>query len=493
MIITAAVHGPRLLGGPDDEGRRPETLVAEGDGRVADGDLALADGDVSGRATTSGAPERHPRRRVRRRRRTGAVTQGARAQKPGATLHIRATLASRGIDVDLTLEPGKVVAVLGANGAGKSTLLQLVAGLLHPTRSDQLRVTVDDVVLTDSTRRTLVPPRRRGVAWLSQRALLFENMTVRDNVAFGLEAQGLRRAEARAQAVSHLARVGAQGLASRRSRQLSGGQAQRVSITRALATDPRVLLLDEPLASLDVGVAQLVRSVLHNAQRDQPRTTLLVTHDLLDVLLLADRVVVLDGGKVVEDGPAREVLTRPRSPFAAQLAGVNLLVGTATSDRALALGAPRAAAAGVAGPRVAGVAEHDVKVAMAPHNDLNLVFGTGVEPGSGAELVVGEPAVAVFLPQAVAVHRALPEGSPRNVFAVEVTSLEPHGQLLRVWGTATPAVHATPGVANAPSRPDDVVRLAADLTPQAVVDLELVPGARVWFAVKAAEVQVYPS
>ncbi len=477
VIVTAAVHGGPFgtqarLGGAGSSGAGDGGLEgglddgrSTGDGRVgAEGAEDLAEGGGAG----------HPR-------------PGRTSPSTGepVTLGVRVRLAERGVDLDLTVEPGQVVAILGPNGAGKSTVLQAVTGLLphrphHGRRAgarrtvrprpdgaapgprtgppaaaptpwppaDELRVTVDGEVLTDTAHGLSVPPRRRGVGWLTQRPLLFGHLDAADNVAFGLRARGVPRRAARADARERLDAFGAGPLATRRPGALSGGQAQRVSITRALATDPRVLLLDEPLASLDVGVAQQVRRVLHDAQRAAPRTTLLVTHDLLDVLLLADRAVVLEGGRVVEDGPAREVLTRPRSRFAARLAGINLLAGSTTEDGGLLL-------------------------------DGSLTVQGVV--ADATDLVPGGPAVAVFEPRAVAIHRAAPSGSPRNAFAVTITSIEPHGQLFRAWGEVTGPREVR----------DAVGHLAADLTPRSVADLRLAPGERVWFAVKAAEVQVY--
>nr|WP_233565947.1 ATP-binding cassette domain-containing protein [Cellulomonas sp. PhB143] len=350
-------------------------------------------------------------------------------------------MARRGLDVDLRVAPGEVVAVLGPNGAGKSTLLQVVAGLLPPARGDEVAVEVGADTLAGPGART-VPPHRRRVAWLSQRPLLLEHLTVRANVALGPRARGASRARSAAVADAALAALGASATGSRRARALSGGQAQRASIARALASGPRVLLLDEPLASLDVAVAQQVRAALHDAQRAAPRTTLLVTHDLLDVLLLADRAVVVEDGRVVEDALAREILTRPRSPFAARLAGVNLVVGTAGES-------------GTAGTARVGA-----------------VVGT---VDDAAPLVPGAPAVAVFEPRAVAVHLARPGGSPRTVLRVRVAALEPHASLVRVRGVS-----------------DDGTHLAADLTAAAVAEMGLAPGAHAWFAVKAAEVRLYP-
>lgn len=469
VLITAVVHGPRALGGP-----RPRRG-------------SLPDGGPRPRAVVSPAPRADPPAD------RAPAPAGPAAPTPPAALTVRAVVPERGLDVDLTVAPGEVVAVLGENGAGKSTLVQVVAGLLTPGEAPGARVAVghDDV--------SRLPPRRRHLAWLSQRPLLFEHLSVEDDVAFGLRSRGVPRARAREEARDALARVGAADLARRRSTDLSGGQAQRVAIARALVTDPRVLLLDEPLASLDVGVAQHVRTVLHHAQREQPRTTLLVTHDLLDVLLLADRVVVLEGGRVVEDGPVDAVLTRPRSRFAARLAGVNLLAGSVAHVavpepvRTVRERAAAEPAGGTAGPvgaatDVAPDAESLAReVTVAVDGAEVRVHGTADEP-----LAVGDGAVAVFEPRAVAVHRTTPEGSPRNAYLVVVTSVEPHGPLLRVWGRAVDDDPGDPTAGATTAVGHDAPRLAADLTPRAVAELGLVPGERVWFVVKAAEVRVHP-
>ncbi|MGA4778136.1 ABC transporter permease [Cellulosimicrobium sp. AB352] len=472
VLITAVVHGPRALGAP-----RPRRGVRG----------FLPDGGPRPRAVVSPGPQADPPAD------RAPAPAGPAAPTPPAALTVRAVVPERGLDVELTVAPGEVVAVLGENGAGKSTLVQVVAGLLTPGEAPGARVAVghDDV--------SRLPPRRRHLAWLSQRPLLFEHLSVEDDVAFGLRSRGVPRARAREEARDALARVGAADLARRRSTDLSGGQAQRVAIARALVTDPRVLLLDEPLASLDVGVAQHVRTVLHHAQREHPRTTLLVTHDLLDVLLLADRVVVLEGGRVVEDGPVDAVLTRPRSRFAARLAGVNLLAGSVAHVavpepvRTVRERAAAEPAGGTAGPvgaatDVAPDAESLAReVTVAVDGAEVRVHGTADEP-----LAVGDGAVAVFEPRAVAVHRTTPEGSPRNAYRVVVTSVEPHGPLLRVWGRA---VDDGPGDLTAGATTavgQDAPRLAADLTPRAVAELGLVPGERVWFVVKAAEVRVHP-
>lgn len=345
-------------------------------------------------------------------------------------LAIRIGLDDRGadgLDVAFEVAPGETVAVLGPNGAGKSTTLEVISGLLRPDRG---HVVLDGDVLTGPRRWTA--PHTRRIALLAQDPLLFPHLSALDNVAFGPRSKGSGRRVARERARRWLGAVDAVDLADRRPAQLSGGQAQRIAVARALAAEPRVLLLDEPMAALDVAVAPALRQLLRDVLADQ--TTVLVTHHVLDALLLADRVVVLDEGRVVEEGPTSAVLSRPRSAFAARFAGLNLVAGTAVDG-------------GLRRPD--GSIVHGVIGTPAPVRD--------------------QPAVAVFRPSAVAVHRAAPGGSPRNAVPVTVTELEPVGDLIRV-------------------RSAD---LAADVTPAAVADLALAPGSAVTFVVKASEVDVY--
>ncbi len=351
-------------------------------------------------------------------------------------LSVRAAVTARDVELELELAAGEVVAVLGPNGAGKSTLLSVIAGLLHP---DDGRVTVDGRVLLDTATGTRVPPHRRGIALLAQEAMLFPHLSVADNVAFGPRSAGSGRRTASIRAHEWLREVGAEDLAARRPAELSGGQAQRVAVARALAAEPALLLLDEPMAALDVGAAPALRSLLRRVLGHH-RSAVLVTHDVLDALVLADRVVVIDGGRVVESGPSVQVLARPRSAFAAELAGLNLVMGTATGH---GLRTPE-------GTVVAGVLDEGC--------------------------VPGEPAVAVFDPVAVAVYAEPPGGSPRTVVDVTITAVEPRGQLVRVR-----AAVPTGGV------------LMADVTAASVAELDLVAGHRAYFVVKAAEVVVHPA
>ncbi len=351
---------------------------------------------------------------------------------------VQTRLEQRGINLEVTLAEGEVLAVLGPNGAGKSTLLQLIAGLLRP---DSGRIAVGDTVLTDTAAGTFVPTHGRGVAMLSQQAMLFPHLSVLANVGYAPRCRGLSRRAAKAAARHWLGAVGATDLADRRPAQLSGGQAQRVALARALAAEPRLLLLDEPLAALDVTAAPAMRRLLREVLRDAGRTAIIVTHDLLDALAIADTVIVVDGGRVAESGPVREVLTAPRSEFAATIAGVNLVSGVITEP---------------------GV----------------LRTGWGADLSGLSELSVGAPAVALFRPAAVAVHLSVPHASPRNVIPVTVTELDVHGTTVRVRGV---------------DPRDDRTVLAADVTASAAADLDLVPGLGVYFVVKTQEVQLHPA
>jgi molybdate transport system ATP-binding protein len=349
---------------------------------------------------------------------------------PGLQVDLAVRRGDFALDAGLRVGPGEVVAVLGRNGSGKSTLLAAIAGLLRP---DTGRIVLNGRTLTDTAAGVQLAPHRRRVGLLAQEPLLFPHLSVLDNVAFGPRAAGARKQPARSAAMRHLTEVDAVEFAPRRPRRLSGGQAQRIALARALASEPELLLLDEPLSAVDVELAPALRSLLRSVLQD--RLVIVVTHQVIDALVLADRVVVMEGGRVVEQGPTHDVLTRPRSAFAARLAGLNLVAGTATAS----------------GLRAA--------------DDTEL-------SGVCDSTVAGAPAVAVFSPTAVAVYTDPPKGSPRNVIQDRVTVLEPNGSFVRARGAGG---------------------LAADITPVAAVELGLHTDAQVWFVVKATEVAIYPT
>ncbi|MCD9196998.1 sulfate/molybdate ABC transporter ATP-binding protein [Aeromicrobium wangtongii] len=347
------------------------------------------------------------------------------------SLHLTATVAARGLDVSIDVQGGHTVAILGPNGSGKSTLLAVIAGILRP---DAGRATLDDATLFDTASGTWLPPHARGTGLLAQDPLLFPHLSALDNVAFAPRSTGASRARSRELARTWLERVDATELAGRKPSALSGGQAQRVAIARALAAEPRLLLLDEPMAALDITVVPAMRQVLRRVLAG--RSAVIVTHDVLDALLLADHVIVMESGRIVEQGPTKDVLARPRSTFGAGIAGLNLARGLVEG------GAVRTPS----GLLVAGL-----------HDESTVTEGAA--------------AVAVFSPGAVSVHRERPTGSPRNVFAAVVRELEPHGSQVRV----------------------QTDQISADVTAPVVAELDLLPGAEVFLAVKASEVAIYPA
>lgn len=351
-------------------------------------------------------------------------------------LHFAARVDARGLDASFTVAGDEVLAVVGPNGAGKSTIAAVIAGLLRP---DAATVRLGGRTLTDIAggkpggrpRGISVPAYRRRVGLLLQDPLLFPHLNVLGNVEFA--ARRSARPDPGARARRWLADVDAAELAGRKPQQISGGQAQRVALARALASDPELLVLDEPLRGLDVTAAARSRAVLRRVLSGG-RPAVLITHDLLDVLALADRVLVLEAGRVAEVGPVNTVLADPRSDFGARFAGVNLARGVITGPELLETARGR------------------------------LWHGTnddGLEPGQSA--------VAVFSPSVVSVFLNPPQGSPRNCVSGEIAAIEVNGPVVRV--RTGDQDDGTPG-------------LAADITAQAAADLRLAVGDTVWFTVK---------
>jgi molybdate transport system ATP-binding protein len=344
------------------------------------------------------------------------------------------TVGAFHLDVAVAVGEGELVAVLGPNGAGKTTLLRAVAGLLA---IDGGRIALGDRVLDDPVAGVFVEPEDRPIGVVFQEHRLFPHLSALDNVAFGLRRRGMRRRAARAAADEWLARVGLAAEGGRRPAQLSGGQAQRVALARALALDPALLLLDEPLASLDVHTRAEVRRDLRRHLEEFGGMRLLVTHDPIDALTLAHRLVIVEGGRVVQEGTPEEVTERPRTDYVAELVGTNLYRGTADGQQ---------------------VRTDSGAVIVAP-------AAASAAPG---------PAYAVISPAAVAIHRRPPDGSPRNVWPGKVTHIERLATRARV-------------------RVDGPVAIVADVTVAAVAALDLREGSDVWVAVKASEVGVYPA
>jgi molybdate transport system ATP-binding protein len=340
------------------------------------------------------------------------------------------------LDVQLTLAAGEVLALLGPNGSGKSTVLDLLAGLVAP---DTGTVSIDGAVVTAPGR--FVSPEKRAVGLLGQDPLLFPHLTARANIAFALrvgEAQ-LNPAHARTVADRWLDRVGLAGVGDTKPGALSGGQQQRVALARALAAGPRVLLLDEPMAALDAETAPLMRQLIREQLAETGTSAIIVTHDVVDAVVLAHRVAVLHDGALIDEGSTVEVLGAPRNPFVAALAGVNLVVGTVQTGAIIA---------------------PDGRVFWA-------------RPADAVDLTLAGAAAAVFRPASVSVHTEQPRhASPRNVWSARVTSLEPGSDGVRLRTSGDPEV-------------------IAELTPAAVADLGVQVGSTVWLSVKATEVSAY--
>ena len=357
----------------------------------------------------------------------------------GVAVRVAGTVEARGWDVDAELRPGLVTAVVGHNGAGKSTLAQVIAGTL---RVNSGTVSIGERVVDDAA--TFVPARRRGVAMVSQAPRIFTHMSVAANVAFPLRVRGVGRAEARAAAIEQLHAVGIADLAHKRASDLSGGQAARVAIARALVFRPEVLILDEPTAALDVEATAQVSAVLRERLAGAGITTLLVSHDIAEVLSLASHMIVMGEGRIVEEGEPARVLASPQSVFAARLAGLNSVSG------------PPVARPGMVGVRV----------------------GDGVLWAASDSVAPGEEPARValtFPPEAVALSREESHASPRSVLPGVVAGIDVDGSLVSVRVALAEGVSVTSRV-----------------TASAWSELGLVVGDSLWVTVKATQVRAIP-
>lgn len=343
--------------------------------------------------------------------------------------HLGVRVGDFDLDVNLDIAPGEVLAILGPNGAGKSTIVRALAGLIGVDRG---HIELDGTVIDDPDAGVFVVPERRSVGVVFQDYLLFEHLSVLDNVAFGLRARGARRSDALADARVTLDQIGIADLADRRPGQLSGGQAQRVALARALAISPRLLLMDEPLAALDVATRAEVRRDLRANLDSLDTMRILVTHDPIDAHALADRIMIVEAGRVVQTGTLDAITARPRSPYVAQLVGVNLISGTVT----------------------AGVLHTE----------------------TGAQIVVADaadgPAYAVIHPHSVTVTNDAPQStSARNVWPGTITGIDRIGDRARL-------------------QLDGRLRLTAEVTMRAVDEMGLGIGDRVHATVKATDIDL---
>lgn len=350
-----------------------------------------------------------------------------------AGLAARVRLPRNGLEIDVAFEvaAGTTAALLGPNGAGKSSILSTIAGLVELPADAEVRVSLAGRVLHDTSIGESVPAEARRVGVVFQEHRLFDHLNVLDNVAFGPRSNGARTRAARATAMRWLQLLDVAALAPRPPRELSGGEAQRVAIARTLAADPEILLLDEPLAALDVSTRSIVRRVLREQLAAFAGPRLIVTHDPSDAFLLADRLLVIERGRITQAGAPDQIRRAPATPYVAALTGTNLYVGVATDGSVL-------------------LDDHDHTFTITDH------------ALTGAALVTVHPT-------AVSLHPERPSGSQRNVWSTVVELLEPLGDIVRI-------------------SLGDPVPMAVDVTPEAVASLGLTAGTSVWAAVKATEI-----
>ena len=357
-------------------------------------------------------------------------------EKTAVPLRVEGRVVERGWDVSIDVGAGEVLAVMGHNGAGKSTLAEVLSGSLA---LDSGTVQIGD--LTVDAAGAFIPPRGRDVAMVSQNPRIFEHMTVLANVAFPLLCRGFPRARARRLAREQLRKVGCERLAARRGGQLSGGQAARVALARALVFSPRLLILDEPTAALDVEASSRVGAILVDRLKSDGTTTVLVTHDVAEAVELGTRMIVLERGRVVEDGSPAEVLARPVSAFGASLAGLNAVAGVLRADGD---GLP----------------------------SIDVGGGQELTAAEASGIAAGQPVTFMFAPEAVALSTGKVIGSARSSLPATVERVSTAGGLVTVR-----------------LRFPNGAPFNARITPAALAELALAPGDEAVATVKATQIR----
>lgn len=375
---------------------------------------------------------------------SSAPIQPACPTEPGSSVELVAKLPERSIDnARLEVSPGQFLTLIGPNGCGKSTLCLMIAGLL---RTQGYLKIADKTLDEPGWHGTFVSPGKRPVALLAQNPGIFTHMSVLDNVAFGPRCQGQGRRRARQRAWQELHAVGASHLAYRQGGELSGGQAARVALARALATSPRVLVLDEPMAALDVQARSQLRARIRERTRTRAITVVMVSHDLVDIASLSDAVAVMDAGKLITQGPTAEILSTPSTEFVASLTGASLLNGTLAGDEAT--------------PQLKLGKGLSLRLAQWPQANAD-------EPA----WQVGAKAVALINSDAIALYPQQPKGSPRNVIPVSVSSLDGDG-----------------AVVSLSLRLADGQRLRTRLTAAAIAELGIEVGTSLFAVIKATAI-----
>jgi molybdate transport system ATP-binding protein len=361
------------------------------------------------------------------------------------------------LSLAFTAETGRTTVLLGESGAGKSTVLRLLAGLL---RAERGAITLDDVCYFDSERGVFVPPQERSIGYVFQDYVLFPHLTVFENIAFGLRAQGMAGREIRLRTGALIEQMRLHGLEGRRPGQLSGGQQQRVALARALVLQPRLLLLDEPMAALDVQTQREVRQELRRLLGEIRVSTVFVTHNHLEALLFGDQILVLDRGQVIQQGSRRDLLERPRSAYIAELVGLNFLRGRFVFRE---------------GETICHV---EILNGTRPLTVSALMAAEEISAASQAQEVC-----VVIDPRSIALHRTQPEGSARNLFTGTIVQILPldagatgsHDGRVRLSLTIDPALPP----------------LTAEITEESLLRLGLREGEQIYASVKTTEARAY--
>ena len=347
------------------------------------------------------------------------------------SVDVRRLVGSLQLDASFAVEPGETVAVVGPNGSGKTSLLRMIAGL---SAADEGRITWNGTVWDDASSGEFVSPEQRPLSYVFQDHALIPHLNVLDNVAFGVRANGGRRRVARERATRALTDVGSLELADRMPSELSGGESQTVAIARALATDPKLMLFDEPFAALDAGARAKARR-LFASMGNESLARILVTHDAVDALTLADRIIALESGSIVQVGTPSELLATPRSHFVAEILGFNPMSGELSGDQ-LSIGT------------------------------MILTVGAHEAPDGSV--------IAIIRPRSVSLHRSRPEGSPRNVWRTSITTVDRTSDRVRVQLGAP-------------------LHIAVEVTPAGFEALLTDTGEELWASVKASEIAVHPA
>jgi molybdate transport system ATP-binding protein len=372
-------------------------------------------------------------------------------------------LGSFHLDMRFSSESGKTTVILGESGSGKSTVLRLLAGLLKP---DEGHFVLDDETYVDTAQHFEVPPQERPIGYVFQEYVLFPHLSVFDNVAFGLRMQRISRQVIRQCVGEALEQVHLVGYDDRRPSQLSGGQQQRVAIARALALKPQLLLLDESLAALDIQTRREVEQELRQILSKLQLTTVMVSHQYIDALLFGHQIIVLDHGKVIQQGSHLDLLLHPQSPYIAEMVGVNLLKGEVVSTDASLFHTISLSKSDRKGLEVIAISQDDTQhtTNLTPHQEFSVVVD----------------------PRSITLHQSKPESSAQNVFRAEIIQIVP------ISATFSETDKMMEGLMRVSMLIDPALPpLSADITVTSSSQLELSEGKVIYASFKATETRAY--